>query len=88
MSRFLYGGFMSTTYPITFRLSATVQLTEREILNLLAGDSEPIRRKLETGEIELGGGDSYLPGSWITDNEKLPKSVHDAHDGDDVDIVV
>ena len=60
---------MSTTYPITFRLSATVQLTEREILNLLAGDS-------------------YLPGSWITDNEKLPKSVHDAHDGDDVDIVV
>ena len=88
MSRFLYGGFMNTTYPITFRLAATVQLTEREILNLLAGDSEPIRRKLETGEIELGGGDSYLPGPWITDNEELPQSVHDAHDGDDVDINV
>ncbi len=56
-------------YAITFRLSATVELTEKEILMVINGDSSPIKTKLNRGDIVLGGGDSYLPGCWLTDDQ-------------------
>ena len=34
-------------YAITFRLSATVKLTEKELLMVVNGDSSPIKTKLE-----------------------------------------
>ena len=78
-------------YAITFRLSATVELTEKELLMVVNGDSSPIKTKLNRGDIDLGGGDSYWPGSWLTDDDKLPQTVKDAYresGADDVDIDV
>ena len=78
-------------YAINFRLSATVELTEKEILMVINGDSSPIKTKIKRGDIALGGGDSYWPGCWLTDDDKLPQTVKDAHraaGGDDVDITV
>ena len=76
-------------YAITFRLSATVKLTEKELLMVVNGDSSPIKTKLKRGDIVLGGGDSYLPGCWLTDDNKLPQTVKDAYEesgADDIDI--
>ena len=78
-------------YAITFRLSATVKLTEKELLMVVNGDSSPIKTKLERGDIDLGGGDSYWPGCWLTDDNKLPQTVKDAYEesgADDIDIDV
>jgi hypothetical protein len=78
-------------YAITFRLSATVKLTEKELLMVVNGDSSPIKAKLERGDIDLGGGDSYLPGCWLTDDDNIPQTVKDAYRAsgyDDVDIAV
>ena len=78
-------------YSITFRLSATVELTEKEILMVINGDSSPIKTKLNRGDITLGGGDSYLLGCWLTDNDKLPQTVKVAYresGADDIDIIV
>jgi hypothetical protein len=65
-------------YAINFRLSATVELTEKEMLMVVNGDSSPIKTKLKRGDIDLGGGDSYWPGCWLTDDDKLPQTVKDA----------
>lgn len=78
-------------YAITFRLSATVKLTEKELLMVVNGDSSPIKTKLERGDIDLGGGDSYWPGCWLTDDNTLPQTVKDAYEesgADDIDIDV
>ena len=78
-------------YAITFRLSATVELTENQLLKVVNGNSSPIRTKLNRGEIKLGGGDSYLPGCWLTDDDNIPQTVKDAYratDCEDVDIMV
>lgn len=78
-------------YAITFRLSATVELTEKELLMVVNGDSSPIKTKIKRGDIDLGGGDSYWPGCWLTDDDKLPQTVKDAYREsgyDDVEIFV
>lgn len=78
-------------YAITFRLSATVELTEKEILMVINGDSSPIKTKLNRGDIALGGGDSYLPGCWLTDDDSIPQTVKDAYEeseADDIEILV
>jgi len=78
-------------YAITFRLSATVKLTEKELLMVVNGDSSPIKAKLERGDIVLGGGDSYWPGCWLTDDDNIPQTVKDAYrasEADDIDIMV
>lgn len=78
-------------YAITFRLSATVELTEKEILMVINGDSSPIKTKLNRGDIQLGGGDSYLPGCWLTDDDSIPQTVKDAYkesEADDIEILV
>lgn len=78
-------------YAITFRLSATVKLTEKELLMVVNGDSSPIKTRLNRGDITLGGGDSYLPGCWLTDDDNIPQTVKDAYraaDCEDVDIFV
>ncbi len=80
------GGRWSKTYAIGFRLYATVRLTERELLDVLGGDCSSIQTQIDNGKITLGDGDSYIPGTWLVDDDELPKSVHDAHNGDDVDI--
>lgn len=78
-------------YAINFRLSATVELTEKELLMVVNGDSSPIKTKIKRGDIDLGGGDSYWPGCWLTDDDKLPQTVKDAYraaECDDVEIFV
>ena len=78
-------------YAITFRLSATVELTEKQLLNVVNGNCSAIRTKLDRGEVKLGGGDSYLPGCWLTDDDNIPQSVKDAYKKsgcEDVDITV
>ena len=78
-------------YAITFRLSATVELTEKELLMVVNGDSSPIKAKLNRGEIDLGGGDTYWPGCWLTDDDNIPQTVKDAYiesGADDIDIMV
>jgi hypothetical protein len=78
-------------YKVGFRLSATVELTEKELLMVVNGDSSPIKTKLKRGDIVLGGGDSYLPGCWLTDDDNIPQTVKDAYrasEADDIDIMV
>lgn len=62
-------------YKIGFRLYAEVELTEKEIKDVASGDSTCIKNKCEAGEVNIGCGDSYLPLSWIQDNDELPSEL-------------
>ena len=62
-------------YKIGFRLSAEVALTEKEIKAVAIGDSTCIKNKCDAGEVNIGGGDSYIPLAWIQDNDELPSEL-------------
>ena len=62
-------------YKIGFRLYAEVELTEDEIKAVAIGDSTCIKNKCEAGEVNIGGGDSYIPLAWIQDNDELPREL-------------
>ena len=62
-------------YKIGFRLYAEVELTEEEIKAVASGDSTCIKNKCEAGEVNIGGGDSYIPLDWIQDNDELPDEL-------------
>lgn len=62
-------------YKIGFRLYAEVELTEKEIKAVAIGDSTCIKNKCEAGEVNIGGGDSYIPLDWIQDNDELPDEL-------------
>lgn len=62
-------------YKIGFRLYAEVELTEEEIKAVASGDSTCIKNKCEAGEVNIGGGDSYIPLDWIQDNDELPDDL-------------
>ena len=62
-------------YKIGFRLYAEVELTEKEIKAVAIGDSTCIKNKCEAGEVNIGGGDSYIPLAWIQDNDELPSEL-------------
>jgi hypothetical protein len=70
---------------LQFRLGSEVDLTEEEILQVLNGDSEPIRKALKEGKVSHEGVDSYIPGPWIEDNNALPNHIRDKY-RDDVTI--
>lgn len=72
---------------LRFRLGCEVDLPESEILRVLNGDSEPIRKALANGTANFDGQDSYVPGPWIDENEDLPESIKEKYK-DDVDIVL
>ena len=62
-------------YKIGFRLYAEVELTEKEIKAVAIGDSTCIKNKYKAGEVNIGGGDSYIPLDWILDNDELPDEL-------------
>ena len=62
-------------YKIGFRLYAEVELTEKEIKAVAIGDSTCIKNKYKAGEVNIGGGDSYIPLDWIQDNDELPDEL-------------
>lgn len=64
----------AATYTVGFRLSAEVELTEAELIALVKGDSSVVKKKLDAHEVTLGGGDSYVPGSWLSDSD-IPDEV-------------
>ena len=73
-------------YSIGFRLYAEVKLTDDELQKVIEGNAEPIAKLIEAGKIHLGGGDSYIPGTWLADNGELPQSVKDTLTGDDIEL--
>jgi len=73
-------------YSIGFRLYAEVQLTEAQLQKVIDGNAEPIAKLIEAGKIQLGGGDSYIPGTWLQDHAELPQSLKNTLNGDDIDL--
>jgi hypothetical protein len=68
---------MATTpkYKVGFRLYAEVELTEQELIDLCKGDSSYVSSLVQSNQVELGGGDSYLPGEWLSENPDIPDDV-------------
>lgn len=73
-------------YSIGFRLYAEVELTEKQLQKVIDGDSKPIAKLIEAGKIQLGGGDTYIPCSWLQDHAELPQSLKNTLKGDDIDL--
>ena len=66
-----------TKYKIGFRLYAEVELTAEQLKTLAGGDSRFVEYLIETGQVSLGGGDSYLPLPWVQENDELPAELRD-----------
>lgn len=62
-------------YTIGFRLYAEVKLTAKELKAVASGDSTCIENKYKTGDVKIGGGDSYIPLEWIQENDELPSKL-------------
>lgn len=79
-------------YTICFRLYAEVNLTEEEIKAVASGDSSCIKNKYKSGEVKVGGGDSYIPLSWIQEDDELPseliEDVNKLSDYSDIDVYI
>lgn len=66
-----------TKYKIGFRLYAEVELTAEQLKKVASGDSRYVESLIEGGKVDLGGGDSYIPLSWLQENEELPAELRD-----------
>lgn len=66
-----------TKYKIGFRLYAEVELTAEQLKTLAKGDSRYIESLIAGGQVELGGGDSYIPLPWLQENDDLPAELRD-----------
>lgn len=66
-----------TKYKIGFRLYAEVELTAEQLKTLAGGDSRYVEYLIESDQVKLGGGDSYLPLPWVQENDELPAELRD-----------
>lgn len=62
-------------YKVGFRLYAEVELTEQELIALCKGDSSYVSSLVQSDQVELGGGDSYMPGDWLSETDEIPEEV-------------
>ena len=66
---------MAQKYKIGFRLYAEVELTEKELIDVCQGDSRYLSSLIDSNQVNLGGGDSYIPGPWLSDTDEIPEDV-------------
>lgn len=66
-----------TKYKIGFRLYAEVELTADELKTVAKGDTLYLEFLIESGQVKLGGGDSYIPLTWLQEDEEIPADLRD-----------
>ena len=77
---------------VGFRLYAEVELTTAELKKIISDgrDDTIIAKLVKEGKVRLGGQctDSYIPGSWIADNDDIPASLRKQNNEEDIEVIV